>query len=120
MQERFKMEVKNIEDAVVIHDICGEIREVYRSPHGKATLAHATITAPAKSHLHRKTEEIYYVLSGTGKMHVEKEQRDVRPGDAVGIQPGLYHHIERTSTEPLEVLVVASPNFDPSDVFEEQ
>jgi len=65
-----------------------EIREIlaYRnSACERTSLAEATIYPGActEAHYHPKTEEIYYVLSGTGRIRVDDEERDIGPGDAI-------------------------------------
>ena len=45
--------------------------------------------ASTTPHYHPRTEEIYYVVEGTGRMQVGDELREVRPGDAVAIPPGV-------------------------------
>lgn len=57
-------------------------------------------------HLHDDTEEIYFVLSGTGVMTLDGEEREVRAGDAVLTQPLARHGIRNPGPGELEVLIV--------------
>jgi mannose-6-phosphate isomerase-like protein (cupin superfamily) len=57
-------------------------------------------------HLHDDTEEIYFVLSGTGVMTLDGEEREVRAGDAVLTQPLARHGIRNPGPDELEVLIV--------------
>ena len=54
-------------------------------------------------------EEIYFVLSGTGLMGVDGEEREVGPGDATWIPAGASHELTATGEESCVILVVASP-----------
>ena len=54
-------------------------------------------------------EEIYFVLSGEGEMHVDDESRQVGPGDATWIPTGSSHSLLNTGNAELVILVVASP-----------
>ena len=54
-------------------------------------------------------EEIYFVLSGSGEMHVDDESRMVGPGDATWIPTGSSHSLLNNGPEDLVILVVASP-----------
>jgi len=54
-------------------------------------------------------EEIYFVLSGTGLMRVDDEEKQVIPGDATWIPVGSAHSLLNNGTEPCSILVVASP-----------
>ena len=53
-------------------------------------------------------EEIYFILSGSGLMHVGEDSREVGPGDAVWIPTGSSHGLENTGEDDCVVLVVAS------------
>jgi mannose-6-phosphate isomerase-like protein (cupin superfamily) len=80
------------------------------------------ILPPGKSvtpHLHRQLEEVYYILSGQGRMTVGDEQRDVGPGDAIYIPRGNRHTLENTGDEPVRLLLVCGPAFFYEDeIFE--
>jgi mannose-6-phosphate isomerase-like protein (cupin superfamily) len=56
-------------------------------------------------------EEIYFVLSGAGIMHVDEDSRRVGPGDATWIPAGSSHSLLNNGKEDLVILVVASPNW---------
>ena len=68
-----------------------EIRELMHT--AKQSLAEATV-APGQAterHYHRESEELYYVLDGSGELDLDGERRAVGPGDAVLIPPGARH-----------------------------
>lgn len=54
-------------------------------------------------------EEIYFVLSGSGEMHVDEEARQLGPGDATWIPVGSRHSLFNNGQEECVILVVASP-----------
>ena len=54
-------------------------------------------------------EEIYFVLSGSGLMQVDDEQRQVGPGDATWIPVGSRHSLLNDGEGECVILVVASP-----------
>lgn len=53
-------------------------------------------------------EEIYFVLNGSGEMHVDEEARQVGPGDATWIPVGSRHSLFNNGQEDCLILVVAS------------
>src|SRR5262245_27737234 len=57
-------------------------------------------------HVHDDTEEIYYILSGTGTMVLDGVEREVHAGDAVLTQPVSSHGIRNTGPSELELLIV--------------
>lgn len=54
-------------------------------------------------------DEIYYVLSGTGVVHSDGEERELKPGAAAWLYKGAKVGIRQTGSEPL-VLIIAYPN----------
>lgn len=66
-------------------------------------------------HYHRRTEEIYYILEGAGRMQIGDRSRDVGQGDAIAILPGEVHSIVCTSPGPLVFLCCCTPPYEHSD-----
>lgn len=81
------------------------------------SLAEARLPAGASTqeHYHPKTEEIYYITHGQGRMRIEGETRDVKPGDAIAIPPGQRHKLWNTGAEPLRLLCCCAPAYEHSD-----
>jgi mannose-6-phosphate isomerase-like protein (cupin superfamily) len=71
-------------------------------------------------HHHAVTEEIYYILSGSGDMTLGHETRPVGPGDAIAIPPGARHTIRNTGTDELVFLCTCAPGYEHADTFLEQ
>lgn len=59
-------------------------------------------------HKHDDAEQIFYVLSGKGRLWIEGEPAEfiVQPGDVVRIPPTVYHRIFCEGNEPLRYLAV--------------
>jgi mannose-6-phosphate isomerase-like protein (cupin superfamily) len=55
-------------------------------------------------HVHDGEEEIFYILSGAGRVTDGTEVSTVGPGDAVLTGGGAGHAIENVGDEPLELL----------------
>jgi len=97
-----------------------EIREImaYRnSSCQRMSLAEATLYPGrgTERHRHPATEEIYYVLSGLGRIVVEGKAGRIGPGDAVLIPPGHAHQTWNTGEEPLVFLCVCAPAYEHDD-----
>ena len=54
-------------------------------------------------------DEIYYVLSGTGVVHSDGAEKELKAGMAAWLYSGATVGIRQTGTEPL-VLIIAYPN----------
>ncbi len=75
------------------------------APVQNQSLAEATLEAGTSTerHCHRASEEIYYLIEGSGEMELDGEVASIGPGDAVLIPPGAWHQI-RALDEPLRFL----------------
>jgi mannose-6-phosphate isomerase-like protein (cupin superfamily) len=52
----------------------------------------------AFAHRHAEDEEIYVVLSGTGRLHLDDDVVDVKPLDAIRIAPHVLRALEAGDT----------------------
>jgi mannose-6-phosphate isomerase-like protein (cupin superfamily) len=77
--------------------------------------ARLPVGTSTREHYHPRTEEIYFITHGTGRMRIEKETRDVQPGDAIAIPPGQKHKLWNTGNEPLRLLCCCAPAYEPED-----
>ena len=83
----------------------------------KQSLAEATLApgAMTQAHYHPITEEIYYILEGSGSIRIEGEERRVGIGDGIAIPPGLRHQIKTTGSSDLVFLCCCVPAYEDSD-----
>ena len=99
-----------------------EIRELlaYRnSAIRQQSLAEARLPvgASTQEHYHAKTEEIYFITAGSGRMRIEGETAEVKAGDAIAIPPGKKHKLWNTGAGVLSLLCCCSPCYEHSDTF---
>ena len=118
-----RMEIKNLDDlAPFITKDGSEIRELlaYRnSGIRNQSLAESRLLvgSSTQEHYHARTEEIYFILTGTGRMRIEGELAEVKAGDAIAIPPGKKHKLWNTGAEPLTLLCCCAPCYEHSDTF---
>jgi mannose-6-phosphate isomerase-like protein (cupin superfamily) len=111
------MIIVNRERAKVINTAHGsEIRPLIdrtSSPITQCSLAEEVLPPghAVTPHHHQQLEEIYYIVTGSGKMTVGTEQHEVGPGDAIYIPRGQRHTLENTGSEPVKLLLVCGPAF---------
>ncbi len=74
-------------------------------PYGESTLPHR---------LHCSTE-LYYILEGTGEMHIDGEVSVVVPGQIVLIPPLNVQYIVNTGAGDLVFLCIVSPKWQEDD-----
>jgi mannose-6-phosphate isomerase-like protein (cupin superfamily) len=74
------------------------------------SLAHATVKPGERTRPHRlRTAEVYYILKGRGRMHIDKETSEVGTDCAVYIPPGSTQCIENLGTTSLVFLCIVDP-----------
>ena len=75
------------------------------------SIAHAMVK-PGETTLPHKLKtatEIYYILEGEGRMHIEEESADVHSGQAIYIRPNSKQYIRNTGTSDLKFLCIVYP-----------
>jgi mannose-6-phosphate isomerase-like protein (cupin superfamily) len=117
------MEIKNLEEVPAFRTKDGsEIRELlaYRNSSIRLqSLAEARLpkSGSTTEHYHVKTEEIYFILAGTGRIRIGGEERPVKVGDAIAIPPGQVHKLWNTGNEPLRLLCCCTPPYEHEDTI---
>lgn len=117
------MDIKNLADLVPFITKDGsEIRELLahrNSAIRNQSLAEARISAggSTQEHYHPKAEEIYFITAGTGRMRIEGEIHEVKPGDAIAIPPGHRHKLWNTGAETLRLLCCCAPAYEHEDTI---
>jgi mannose-6-phosphate isomerase-like protein (cupin superfamily) len=87
------------------------------APVEKQSLAEASLPGGSQTqrHYHKVSEEIYFILEGSGTMVINAEQRAVSSGDAILIPAGAWHTI--TAIEPLRFLCCCAPPYAHEDTY---
>jgi mannose-6-phosphate isomerase-like protein (cupin superfamily) len=81
------------------------------------SLAEATVNPGEETleHYHPKAEELYYFVSGAGRMRLGADESGVAAGDCIVIPPGTPHKLWNTGTEPLVLLCCCAPAYSDDD-----
>ena len=66
-------------------------------------------------HLHRETEELYFILEGSAQMTLGERQFAVSAGDTICIEPGTPHRIRNTGAGRLRILCSCTPAYRDDD-----
>jgi mannose-6-phosphate isomerase-like protein (cupin superfamily) len=117
------MDINNLDDVPPFITKDGsEIRELLAHRNSvlrNQSLAEARLPAggATQEHYHPRTEEIYYITQGTGRMRIEGETREVRAGDAIAIPPGRKHKLWNTGSETLRLLCCCAPAYEHADTI---
>ena len=95
---------------------CGVARRgLYDVEEFPGTIHRTDIDRAAKPHFHKKTMEIYYIISCEpgARMVLDDDHIELHEEMALYIPPGTVHHLEGKA----KVFIVAMPKFDPQDEF---
>lgn len=95
-------------------ETCGQIRPLIEEKDAAAAEVHHLEITDAKLHYHERTDEIYYVLDGTGRMRVGDNEIELRKDVTVYVPRGLKHK----AWGNLKVLVICIPRGVLNDVHE--
>jgi mannose-6-phosphate isomerase-like protein (cupin superfamily) len=89
------------------------------APVRNQSLAEATLEpgAATERHYHRESEEIYFVVEGSGEMELDGAHARVGPGDAILIPAGAWHRIRADASGPLRFLCCCAPPYRHGDTF---
>jgi uncharacterized cupin superfamily protein len=63
------------------------------------------VGSSAGRHFHAGVDEVYLVIKGKGKVHVNDEWAEIAYGNAVPVRAGEIHSLESSETDPLELIV---------------
>lgn len=97
------------------YDVAGEVVKqddrytVIDNKELKNLVVSTTRLKPGKSttgHKHPGQEEVYHFVYGTGRMQLDDEEFEVKPGDYVLIKDGVFHRVHNTGLETLYFICV--------------
>ena len=79
---------------------------------GYSVFTPGTVLTPVK----HETEEVAYVVAGSGELRLEDEAVPFREGDAVHIPAGVWHAVANTGdTDVVMVFGFPYPNYPPTE-----
>ena len=79
--------------------------------------ARVPVGCSTMEHYHGRSEEIYFITAGQGRIRIDGEYADVKSGDAIAILPGRKHKLWNTGAETLSLLCCCAPAYEHSDTF---
>ncbi len=85
---------------------------VYTETHS----VHLVYMPPGKkirAHLHRERDEFYVILQGKARIRLGQDEYSVGENYVVYVPRGTVHSVESIGHEPLILIFISSPKYDP-------
>ena len=95
-------------------ETCGQIRPLIEEADGAAAEVHHLEITDARMHYHERTDEVYYVLEGVGRMRLGDTEIELHKDVTVYVPRGMKHR----AWGNLKVLVICIPRGVLNDVHE--
>ena len=114
MNEKSKYIQRHRNDVNPWAETCGQIRPLLDEKDGAAAEVHHLEITDATLHYHQRTDEIYYVLDGHGRMQLDETEIELSEGLVVYVPRGVRHR----AWGNLKVLVICIPRGVLNDVHE--
>ncbi len=100
-------------DGSILRELLNPLKDAVRVNY---SLAHAIVRPGDITLAHRlKSSEVYYIMEGTGVMHVDDERAEVAAGQAIYIPPNSVQQIQNTGLDDLVFLCIVDPAWGPGD-----
>ncbi len=118
------MFVRNMNECKVITALDGTILRELVNPLTDGTelkirysIAHALLRAGDSSLPHRltKASEVYFILEGSGRMHINQESHDISSGSLIYVPPNARQYLVNTGNQDLTFLCIVDPYWRPED-----
>ena len=111
----FVKDVNSYEEKVVLDNT--NLRELLNPGMGdfqiRYSLAHARVKPGETSYKHKlSSSEVYFILSGVGRMYINDEVEDVQAGSLIYIPPNSVQCIQNIGNDDLMFLCIVDPPWD--------
>lgn len=107
--------VRPIEEAPTVPCPCGQSTRALTRADTPVCNFHITFIQDSVKHYHKECTEVYYILEGQGKMEMNGDVIDIRPGIVLYIEPGTRHRL--WSKEGVRTIVFGVPALNPDDEY---
>jgi len=90
---------------------CGWSRRLVTRHDTRVASLHLTHITDSEKHYHKRCTEYYYVVEGGGRIELDGDVVELRPGTAIVIPPGVAHR----GRGDFKALIVAVPALEEDD-----
>ena len=105
--------VRRLQDVPPVPCPCGSSTRLITRADTETANLHVTHIRDSRKHYHTACTEYYYILDGEGRMELDEETVELRPGTAILIPPGVAHR----GWGDFRALIVGVPAWEHTDEF---
>jgi predicted cupin superfamily sugar epimerase/mannose-6-phosphate isomerase-like protein (cupin superfamily) len=107
--------IQTMAAGVQLQELVGKVAPNAKS--GRVSVAQFVLEPGRSSGMsfNHRSQEVFWVASGSGRVHLASEVLPVSPGSVVFIPPGAVHAIEADANSTLTFLAISAPAFTPED-----
>jgi mannose-6-phosphate isomerase-like protein (cupin superfamily) len=93
----------------------GRVERIVTGGEGGIANVHVVHVTEGKPHVHAGYHEVYYVLSGHGRITLDGREHLLRPGSVAVIPAGVSHALEAEPWDALEFVIFGTPPMSVED-----
>ena len=105
--------VRHIEDVKPVPCPCGSSFRIITRKDTEVANLHVTEIRDSQKHYHKGCTEYYYIIEGTGRMELDDDEVELRPGTAILIPPGVAHR----GYGDFKAVIIGVPAWEHTDEF---
>jgi hypothetical protein len=107
--------IQTMATGVQLQELVGKVASNAKS--GRVSVAQFVLEPGRSSGMsfNHRSEEVFWVAGGSGRVRLGSEVLPVSPGSVVFIPPGAVHAIEADANSMLTFLAISAPAFTPED-----
>jgi uncharacterized protein len=107
--------IQTVATGVQLQELVGKVAPNAKS--GRLSIAQFVLEPRRSSGMsfNHRSEEVFWVASGSGRVHLGSDVLPVSAGSVVFIPPGAAHAIEADAGSTLTFLAISAPAFTPKD-----
>ncbi len=87
----------------------GDVTRIVTGGRGGVANVHVVRVTEGSEHYHAEYDEVYYVLSGRGRLFVAGAEHELRPGAVAVIPRGERHSLVAEPGDALEFIIFGTP-----------
>lgn len=107
--------VRYLDETTPIDCPYGNVKRVITGGEYDKANVHVVSVTEGGEHYHEAYDELYYVLSGSGRIWLDRKAHALKPGAVVTIPAGTVHSLAADEDEQLNFIIIGLPGMSADD-----